>query len=222
MAKDISKRGIADLGEEFWNRHMDTIDKFWNSISDYFSSIDVAEMKLYQDGMVADGDIAKKIVEDGISSGSKNYQLDADLIKRGAILVRTEDFKLLKKELESMRTITRAKTIIQKIAGFIRYKLIKNRLLAERDKFIAKRIDETLGHGEKGILFLGAYHNIKKYLPENIQIKEIKDVDKIREYHKLIPFYRSRNKQRFKELSEYLIRPCKGDDTGKKKERENE
>ena len=41
MAKDISKRGIRDLGEEIWTKHRKTVEGFWDTIVDYFDSIDV-------------------------------------------------------------------------------------------------------------------------------------------------------------------------------------
>lgn len=103
-----------------------------------------------------------------------------------------------------MLAITQAKSIIQKIKAFIRYKLVKNRLLNKRDSYIAKRIDETLNNGETGIIFIGAYHNIKKWLPKDIQIKDIKDADKVKEYQMLLPFY-NKNKERFEELGRYLV-----------------
>ncbi|MBU4483755.1 MAG: hypothetical protein KKG62_06585, partial [Actinobacteria bacterium] len=83
-----------------------------------------------------------------------------------------------------------------------------NRLLSKRDKFISRRIDETLNQDETGILFLGAYHNIKKKLPKDIQIIELKDREKVMEYQKLVPFY-NKKKERFEELGRYLISPIK-------------
>lgn len=78
----------------------------------------------------------------------------------------------------------------------------------KRDEFISRRIDETLNQDEAGVLFLGAYHNIKKRLPKDIQIIELKDGEKIREYQRLLPFYHKK-KERFEELGRYLISPIK-------------
>ena len=206
LAKDVAKRGIADLGKGFWEEHRKTVEGFWNVISHYFDSVNVSGMKIYQDGMVAEKEVGEKIVEEGVKSGSRNYQLLSELLKRGAILVKTEDFKLVKEERDRLLKITRAKTITEKLLGFTRYKLTKNMLLNKRDKFITKRIDETLNKGETGIIFIGAYHNIKNRLPKNIQIEEIKDREKVKEYQRLLPFYK-RNKARFEELTQYLISP---------------
>ena len=204
LAKDVTKRGIADLGEDLWKVHRKTVDGFWDAISHYFDSIDVSGMKIYQDGMVADGEVGQEIVEAGIKSGSKNYEIVLRLIKRGAILVKTEDFKLVKEERDRLLAITQTKSITKKLLAFIKYKSVKNRLLNLRDKFIAERINETLNHGERGIIFIGAYHNIKKRLPKDIQTREIKETQKVREYQKTLPFY-NKNKERFEELSKYLI-----------------
>lgn len=204
IAEDVTKRGIADLGEDFWRGHIKTVEYFWDAISHYFDTIDVSGMKIYQDGMVAEGEVGKMIVEEGLRSGSKNYELISRLLKRGATLVKTEDIRLVKEERDRLVAITQAKSIIQRLIALTRYKLVKNILLNKRDRFIAQRIDETLNQDERGILFIGAYHNIKKRFPKDIQITEIKDVDKVKEYQRLLPFY-DKNKERFDELRRYLV-----------------
>ena len=204
LAEDITKKGIADLGQDVWKEHRRAIEGLWDAISHYFDSVDVSGTKIYQDGMVAEGEVGQKIVEEGLKSGSKNYEVISRLLQKGAILVKTEDFNLVKEERDRLLAITQAKSISQKIIAFIRYKLTKNILLNKRDRFIAKRIDEALNQGETGIIFIGAYHNIKKWLPKNIQIKEIKDADRVKEYQRLLPFY-NKNKERLEELGRYLV-----------------
>jgi len=204
MANDITKRGIANLGEEIWTKHRRTVEDFWDAISDYFDSIEVKGMKIYQDGMVGEDKIGKKIVEDTAKAGSKNYQLVSRLLERGAVLVKTEDFKLVKQEYDRLLAITQAKSILRKVMAFLKYKLVKTILLNKRDAFIAKRIDETLRSGEKGILFIGAFHKIKGRLPKNIQVREIKDTDKIRRYQRLLPFH-NKYRTQFDELGKYII-----------------
>lgn len=204
LAKDVAKRGIANLGEDVWKEHVMTIEGFWDAISDYFNSTNVSGMKIYQDGMVAGGEIGLKIVEEGVKLGSKNYILLSRLLQKGAVLVKTEDFKLVKEERDRLVTMTQAKSITQKLLAFIKYKLTKNILLRKRDEFIAKRIKETLNHADEGILFIGAYHNIKDRLPHDIQVIEIKDIEKVRKYQRLLPFYRS-NRKRFEDLGRYLV-----------------
>ena len=204
IAKEVAKRGIRDLGQELWEKHRRTVEGFWDVVSDYFDSIEVKDMKIYQDGMVAEDEMGKKIAEDTAKAGSKNYQLILKLLDRGAVLVKTEDFKLVKKEYDRLLAITQAKSITKKIIAFIKYKLVKVILLNRRDNFIANRIEQTLKAEEKAILFIGAFHNVKKRLPKDIQIEEVKDAAKVKRYQKLLPFYNKNGKQ-FDELGKYLL-----------------
>jgi len=161
-------------------------------------------VKIYQDGMVAEDEVGKKIAEDTAKAGSKNYQLILKLLDRGAVLVKTEDFNLVKKEYDRLHAITQARSIKRKIIAFIKYKLVKTILLNKRDAFIAKRIDETLGRDEKGILFIGAFHKIKKRLPKTIQVREIKDAVKVKTYQRLLPFH-SKYRKQFDKVGRYLV-----------------
>jgi pheromone shutdown protein TraB len=204
IAEHVTKRGITDLGQELWEKHRRTIEGFWNVVSGYFDSMDVNGVKIYQDGMVADDEVGKKIAEDTAKAGSRNYELILKLLQRGAILMKTEDFKLVKREYDKLCAITQAKSITHKILAFIRYKLTKTILLNQRDAFIAEKIDQTLKTGEQAILFIGAFHNIKKRLSKSIQIKEIKDAAKVKKYQKLLPFYHKNGKE-FDELGRYLV-----------------
>jgi hypothetical protein len=43
-------------------------------------------------------------------------------------------------------------------------------LLAQRDQFIARRINDTLKAGETGILFLGLLHAVERYLDRDIRV----------------------------------------------------
>lgn len=209
LAKDVTKRGVADLGTEAWQKHQKTVEGFWHTLLLYFNCVDGLGLKIYQDGMVAEADIGAKIVEEGLRSKSKNYELVDMLIKQGAALVKTEDFNLVKEERDRLITITQAKSTIRRLAAFIKYNFIKSGLLRKRDKFIAQRINETLKPRERGVLFIGAFHNVQKWLAKDIQIREIKDTKKIRKYYRLLP-YHLKHKQQFEELSKYLISKVEG------------
>jgi len=81
LAEDITKKGIADLGEDVWKEHRRAIEGLWDAISHYFDSIDVSRIKIYQDGMVAEGEVGQKIVEEGVKSGSKNLTKNVNMLK---------------------------------------------------------------------------------------------------------------------------------------------
>lgn len=206
LAEDVTKRGITSLGEEVWKEHIKTVEGFWDAISHYSDSINVSGMKIYQDGMVAEGEIGQKIVEEGLKSGSKNYELLSRLLQKGANLVKTEDFALVKRERDYLVKLTKAMTRIGKLIAYLKYRLIKNELLRKRDEFIANRINGTLNQGETGIIFIGAYHDIIPKLAKDIQVREIKDTKKIREYQEAL-HHRKINTRRFEELSKYLLSP---------------
>lgn len=206
LADEITRGGIQGIGAELWMRHLRTVEGFWNALSDYFDAIAVRGMKLYQDGLVAEGEVGRKIVEEGIRAGSKNYILVGKLLQRGAALVKTERLDLVKQELDKLLAITRAKSLPKKMLAYIKYKLTKNKLLKERDSFIARRIEDTLNHGEEGILFIGACHRIIPRLSGAFFVKEIKNAEKVREYQRLLPFC-DRHKERFEQLGRYLVSP---------------
>ncbi len=206
IAKQADKKGIAGFGEDFWKKHRETISGFWDSIVKYFTNLEVKDFKIYQDGLVVDGEVGQKIVEEGIKAGSKNYEIIDDLLKRGAILVQTEDFALVKEERDRIVKITKAKATTKKLTAYLWYKFTKNRLLNKRDNYIAKRINETLNHGETGILFIGAYHDIIPRLSKNIQVTCVKEARKVRDYQRLLLHYR-RKKEEFEELTKYLLSP---------------
>jgi hypothetical protein len=154
--------------------------------------------------MIADGALGLKIVQEVEKAGSKNHRLVSRLLQRGAILMKTEDFALVKEERDQLLKIIQAKTTVRKFLGAIAYKLGKKRLLKRRDASIAQTIDQGLKEGETGILFIGAYHNVLPRLARDIRVREIKDVRKIREYQSLLSSS-PKHQERFADLSRYLV-----------------
>ena len=204
LAEEVHRKGLENFGENMWRDHLRTIDGYWDALFLYFDSIHVSGAKIFQDGMFADGDVGLNIIQEGEKAGSKNHRLVSKLLQRGALLMKTEDFNLVNKERDRLLKMIRSKTTAEKIFGLFLYKLTKKMLLRQRDEYIAQRIDQALNEGETGILFIGAYHQIKPRLPRDIKIKEIKDTRKIKEYQSLLPFYH-KNRKRFEDLSGYLI-----------------
>lgn len=201
LSREVMQRGIARLGEVAWARHGETVARFWHAVWEYFDGLDVTGTKIYQDGMVADGDVGRRIVDDTATAGSLNYQLVQRLLDRGAALAQTEDFDLVKQEYDKLTALTRATSMRSKLMAVAKYKLAKTSLLAQRDAFIAARIDKTLQAGQTGILFIGALHEVK--VAADIRLQEIKDRRKVREYQKLLPFH-SKRPLEFDALAKYL------------------
>jgi len=207
IAPEINKRGKSLFGEEVWRRHKETILGFWDSIAHYFDSLEAKNFKIFQDGLVANGELGLKIVSDGVKRGSKNYEIVSKLISRGAQLVKTEDFPLVKKEYDYLIKIIKSRVFINKLTTALNYRFHKDKLLRERDEFIAQTINRTLKQAETGVLFLGAHHEIVSKLPEDVEIIELKERDKIIEYKKRV--LSKKDKEKLNQLQNYLVSPVK-------------
>jgi hypothetical protein len=184
LASALDETAKAEFGQEVWQKHKGAVSSFWDSIGQFFDATDVKDFKIYQDGMVANGADGLRIIREGISQGSKNYEIIGKLLQRGAVLVKTEDLVLVKQEYAYIAKIAHSKSLKEKEVWALRYKVAQSRLLRQRDDFIAKRIEVTLGEGDTGILFIGAYHDILSRLPDDIQVVQVKDIAKVREYQK--------------------------------------
>lgn len=208
LGEELKRKTVSKLGENKWQKHADTVNGYWDAIEYYFENIDIAikGIKIYQDGMFVDGDKAMKIIDEGIKSGSKNSEIVSNLIAQGAILIKTEDFKMVKDEYDGLQSILKSKIYIKKLFLLLRYKILKPIFLLRRDKFIAGRIAETLGQNETGILFIGAYHNIMKRLPKDITIIEVKKIAKIRKYHRAIQSFSKTITHQLEQLTQYMVK----------------
>jgi hypothetical protein len=206
LASAMDEESSAELGREQWQKHREVVSGFWDSIADLFDSIEVNNFKVYQDGMVTEGTAALRIIKKGISEGSKNYEVIGRLLEKGAVLVKTENLTLVKQEHAFITRMTRSRSRKEKEVAALRYKLAQGKLLKQRDSFIATRIKETLGEGETGILFIGAYHDVLSKLPDDIEIVPVKDVKMLRDYHQTIAGTK-KDDHHFNKLAEYLVAP---------------
>jgi len=204
-APAIGRHSASLFGEKRWARHKATVSAFWQRVADYLSHIEAADLKIYQDGLLAGGDLGRRIVEEGARRGSKNYEIILNLMKRGAEVRTTEDAGLLKQEYEHISRLTQAKSPAQRTRAYIEYESHKDRLTNERDRFVARTINETLAEGEVGILFMGAYHDIISHLALDIVVEQLKEQDKVKAYFEEL--VQGRNEEEFEQLTEYLASP---------------
>lgn len=205
LAPDIDKISGARYGQKRWEEHKKVILHFWHSISDFFDSLDITNLKIYQDGLMANGVLGLKIIQEGAKKGSKNHQIVLKLVEKGAEIRQTEEINLLKEEYEYIVKLSQSKSFLERGLTYLQYKMRKGRLLDERDKFIAKTINQTLQEGETAVLFLGAYHNVLPRLSEDIVVKEVKEQKKVKAYFDELIFGKDEN--RFEELAKYLTFP---------------
>ena len=194
-------------GKEHWNRHKKAVSGFWDSIANFFDLLDASNLKIYQDGLMIDGGLGKKIIEEGARKGSKNHKIVRKLMEKGAKIMKTEDLSLLKEEYNSLIKLSQTKSFLEKMVAYIGYKLRKDPLMEKRDKFIAERINETLRDEEVGVLFIGAYHNVLPRISKDIIVQEVKERSKVKAYFDEL--VRGKDEKRFNELAEYLASPVK-------------
>jgi len=205
-AAAIDSKSTSFFGKDRWAKHKESVANFWDSIADYFATVDTSNMKIYQDGLPVDGALGRKIIEEAAKRGSKNHQIILSLMARGAKICKTEDPSLLQEEYEYITRLTRSRSVAEKTIASARYKHRKNQLTKERDKFAAKTIDETLKEDETGALFMGSYHDILRYLPKDITVIQVKDQEKINAYFREL--VSGEEGRKFEQLSEYLASPC--------------
>jgi hypothetical protein len=205
-APTLDDKAMAKLTPELWRWHKEIVSAFWDSIGRFLNALDVNGFKVYQDGLVADGEEGLRIIKEGVSQGSKNYEIIGRLLERGAVLLKTESLSLVKQEYNHITKMTRSKSLKEREVAALRYKLAQGKLLKQRDGFIAKRINETLAEHETGILFIGAYHDVVGKLPSDIKVVQVKEVAKVKEYHKSLTNTK-RPDQQLRVLGEYLVSP---------------
>lgn len=197
----IDKRSASLYGEKRWAEHKETVAMFWRSVADYLLSLDAASLKIYQDGLAANGELGGRIVEEAAKRGSMNHQVIWQLLSKGAEARKTEDASLLMEELRLAREESGAASIPN--PGDLSFS--KACLMEKRDRFIARTIDETLKQGETAVLFIGAYHNVHLYLPRDITVEYLKEQERVKAYfEELISGGKGR---RFQELARYLACP---------------
>jgi hypothetical protein len=152
-----------------WQRRQAAINAMWERIALWASRLAVGPaLRIYQDGLPVSGQ-ELRIVEDLAASGSRNHQVVLGLVRRGATLMGTESAELLLREYQLMQS---ASAGVPDEATRARYVEHARTLLTQRDRAIAQRINETLGPGETGVLFIGALHQPAPLLDPDIVVTD--------------------------------------------------
>jgi hypothetical protein len=202
IAPAIDKRSTEICGREHWEKHKQVVTTFWDQIEKYFKKLNAGNLKIYQDGLMADGELGQKIIEEGAQKGSRNYRIVLDLINSGGEIRKTEDIELLKEEYARILKLAQSKSLWERTTAYIGYRFRRDKLMDKRDRFIADTINQTLKEGERGVLFIGAFHDVTPYLAEDIHVEEVKNPQKVRDYFRTL--ISGGSEERFDELAEYL------------------
>lgn len=153
------------------------IEKFWINLEEEIERLkfDYKKLVVFQDGLPdTNPQLVQKIVEEAAGKGSPNYLLLMKLKNKGAAITGTENPKLLMEEYKMAQEEFSERHPWRQRELLVAHRRKKAELLIERDKFIAKKIDQNLTEGAIGLAFMGMWHNVIKELPPNIQIKPIK------------------------------------------------
>ena len=167
----LKQQYVARYGHEKWVEHLEWIEASWKEIHRMITELNLpyGSVRLYQDGLPECGR-ESDIVREVAARGSRNYQLLAELMERGARLMGTEDPQLLLEEYQTLREELRGQ---QNPDQETRRREHSQALLRERDRFIALRINSTLRTGETGLLFLGMAHSLEPLLDADILVRRM-------------------------------------------------
>jgi len=168
----LTRSGMDALGRQRWQENQRKIEQFWLDLEKEVEEmgLDAARLHIYQDGLPCGGPLGERIIRETAARGSKNYQIVQRLMERGARIEATESPELLRQEYGYIKALLEAKSDEEKRSAEEMYGQVKDRLLLERDLFIARAIDATLPEGETGLLFIGAAHDVLSKLAGDIEV----------------------------------------------------
>jgi len=168
LGASIRGKKLSTLGRQGLTRNAAMVEKMWEEIERVATRLPLTEgtVRLYQDGLPVCGH-ERAIVSELAGAGSRNHRLLLELETRGATLMGTESPELL---VEEYQLATAAFASDAAVRTNIRQQALRDTLLEKRDRFVADRINQTLGAGESGILFLGMLHEAAKYLDSDIDV----------------------------------------------------
>ncbi len=168
----IVQASSKKMGLKMWEEKLKLVEKLWEEIEEQINSLDLpyAKVRLYQDGLPI-CDRESEIVHEVKEKGSRNHKLLAILMERGATIMGTESPPLLREEYElAKQTIGKSGIRKDPVSESPSEQSYDGDLLERRDRFIANRINSTLGDEEMGILFLGMLHSISNFLDKDIKV----------------------------------------------------
>lgn len=198
------------VGKARWARHKEIVERYWATLGQYMASLETPVAAIYQDGLAAEGEMARKVIEEASRRGSRNYQLVLELMARGALPRKTEDISLLVQEGQQLMKVAQRGTGAPGVAPIS--KRSKDLLMRRRDRYMATRINETLEEGETGVLFVGAYHDVLPRLKGDIDVVPLKSRQRVLEYFEEL--LAGHDEARMERLATYLVAPIHSPDQG--------
>jgi hypothetical protein len=167
LAASVEKMKLSALGRQKVARNAASVQQRWQQIERVVERLPVVpgKTRIYQDGLPACGR-EQRIVAELAEAGSRNHRLLLWLQDRGAVLMGTESPELLVEEYQ----LATAALAAEPVPPRARHKPLREMLLERRDRYIADRINGTLGVGETGVLFIGMLHRVDRFLARDIEV----------------------------------------------------
>ena len=159
---------LSALGRQGLTHSAAVLNKMWAQIESVVASLPVTpgSTRVYQDGLPVCRH-EQEIVSELAGAGNRNHRLLLKLQARGATLMGTESPELLLEEYQLAAAAFASGATVRTGAS---QKQLRDTLLEKRDRYIAARINATLGAGESGILFMGMLHQAARYLDPDIDV----------------------------------------------------
>jgi hypothetical protein len=156
--------------KSLFGERIQSVEQFWGGVRSMIAELGLpyANVRLYQDALPL-CEKAPDIVKEIAAGGSRNHLLLLDLMEQGARLAGTEDPDLLLEEYQLLQDALGG----GKQGADDAREGQRQRLLCDRDRFIAGRISATLSAGEIGLLFLGPTHSVEPFLDADILVRRL-------------------------------------------------
>ena len=174
LSESVRAHYAKVCGEASWSQREQIVQSLWTEIERNLDALHLEgpKTRIYQDGLPICG-FEDRIVRELAKAGSSNHQLILRLLDQGAVLMGTEDSRLLLEEYEMQKE--RLTQEAGKNATPAEQENRLDRVLKARDSFIAERIAATLQEGEVALLFLGALHRLDALLSTDIWVETLGD-----------------------------------------------
>jgi hypothetical protein len=172
LGASIRGMKLSMLGRQGLKQNAAVVDKRWEDLERIVSNLPVppGTVRVYQDGLPVCGH-EQEIVSELALAGHRNHGLLLKLQARGAVLMGTESPELLVEEYQLAGAALASGAAAGTAAGTeLRQQQLRDTLLEKRDRYIGDRINRTLGAGESGILFMGMFHQVARYLDRDIAV----------------------------------------------------
>ena len=152
-------------GKEAPADYIKNFDKYWEQVGEQLSDLEVKLGKItqvYHELVPVGGEEGHKVMKE---LSEKSYQISQVRLDKGAQLEAIEEVELLTEFMDWSKCLT---------VGLQNQKVFNNiyesytEVGKERCEHITRRIDETLGAGATGLLFLREGHQVQ--FPQDIQV----------------------------------------------------